>query len=513
MGLEPGITAIACPEYENSEQARAPTTPAFVPLDLHLIDSLAWTAVAKWSAQLASWAGFLIVARLLSPADFGLFSLTTVYLGLVTLLSEFGIGLAIVNSPGLSGTQVRQLNGLAVLCACGAVVLSFGVARLIAAFYGVPELVLVLLVMSTGLLLSGLRAVPHGLMQREMRFRALAALESGEIVIQVATTIALAALGARYWALVIGGLTGPAFGTICLIVLQRPGFSWPHARSLRRILSFVSAIVVSSLCWYAFTNADFIIAGKVLGKTALGAYTLAWTLANTPGEKIATLIMRVTPSVFAACHNDHAALRRYVCRLTQGISTTVFPATLGMACVARDFVAFVLGTKWDEVVTPLIFLCVYAALSSAGAICGQILNAVGKERQLMWSSLLKLAFLPPAFYFGSHRGGGGIAAAWVLTYPLLTLPLYWWALRAIELSPAEYLRAFRPSTVASIAMVLAVWIVKLATISMPLGGRFAAQVLTGALVYLLVIFRLEHRSIPGYVDMISNWKRRALQPN
>src|SRR5262245_32757583 len=372
MAVESGITAVGSPEYQSSEQLPAPTTPAVVPLDVHLIDSVAWTAVAKWTAQLASWAGFLIVARLLTPADVGLFSLTTVYLGLVALLSEFGIGLAIVNLPGLSGTQIRQMNGLAVLCACGALVLSFVVSRPIADFFGVPELFLALLVMSTGLLLAGLRAVPQGLMQREMRFRELAAVESGQMVIQVATTIALAALGARYWALVIGGLIGPATGTICLMVLKRPGFSWPQLRYLRRILSFVSAVLVSNLCWYAFTNADFAIAGKVLGQTALGAYTLAWTLANTPGERIATLIMSVTPSVFAACHKDHQALRRYMCRLTEGISITVFPATIGMACVASDFVAFALGEKWNEVVTPLIFLCVYVALSSSGAILGQI---------------------------------------------------------------------------------------------------------------------------------------------
>jgi PST family polysaccharide transporter len=469
--------------------------------------------VAKWSAQLASWAGFLIVARLLSPDDFGLFSLTTVYLGLVTLLSEFGIGLALVNLPGLSATQIRQMNGLAVLCACSALVLSFVVSRPIADFFGVPELFLALLVMSTGLLFAGFRAVPQGLMQRAMRFRALAAVESGQTVIQVATTIALAALGARYWALVIGGLVGPATGTICLMILQRPGFAWPQPRSLRRMLSFVSAILVSNLCWYAFTNADFTIAGKVLGQTALGAYTLAWTLANTPGERIATLIMSVTPSVFAACQNDHPALRRYMCRLTEGISITVFPATLGLSCVARDFVTLALGSKWDEVVTPLIFLCVYVALSSPGPILGQILNAIGREKQLMWSSVLKLASLPPAFYFGSHWGGGGIAAAWVVTYPLLTLPLYWWGLRTIGLSPGEYLRAFRPATVGSIAMVLGVWLMKLATISMPLRGRLIAQVLTGALVYLLVIFRLERPSIPSYIKAIGDWRRGALQTN
>jgi O-antigen/teichoic acid export membrane protein len=511
MSNEPRVTAVGSPEYGNAEQVASAATPAFRHLDVHLIDSVAWTAVAKWSAQLASWAGFLVVARLLSPADFGLLSLTTVYLGLVALLSEFGIGAAIVNLQGLTANQIKQMNGLAVLCACGALVVSFVVSRPIANFFRVPELFLVLLVMSTGLLLSGLRGVPQALMQREMRFRALAAVESSQTVVQVAATIVLAALGARYWALVIGGLIGPALGTVCLLVLQRPGFAWPRVRSLRRMLSFGWAVLVANVCWYAYSNADFIIAGKLLGRSALGAYSLAWTLANTPGEKIATLIMRVTPSFFAACQNDHAALRRYTCRLTQGISIIIFPATLGLATVARDFVHLVLGNKWEQTVTPLILLCLYAALGSTVSILPQVLNAVGRQKKAMWNSVLKLAVLPAAFYIGSRWGGAGIAAAWVITYPFLTLPLYWWTLRAIELSPCEYLRAFRPAAVGSIAMILAVSLAKLATASMPLFGRFAVEVLTGSSVYLLVMLTLERDSVSGYFSAIGNWRRSGLQ--
>ncbi len=485
-----------------------PARPDSNHMDVHLIDSIAWTAVAKWGTQLVSWGSLLIVARLLAPADFGMLGMTTIYLGLIVLLSEFGIGSSIINLRSLTPDQVKELNGLAVLSALVGLGLSFVCARPIASFFRVPELSLVVVVMSIGLLISGLRAVPQALIQRELRFRVLAGVESGQILTQAVTVITLAALGARYWSLVIGALVGPAVGLLFLVFLKRPGFAWPRLKSLRRVLSFSAAVLVASVCWYAYSNADFTIAGRVLGKSALGFYTLAWTLANAPGEKITTLIMRVTPSFFAASQHDPAALRRYVCRLTEGISMLTMPVTLGLAIVAREFIQLALGPKWEASATPLTLLCMYAAMSSSVSILPQILNAVGQEKKSMWNSLIKLAVLPLAFYIGSRWGAGGIAAAWVISYPFLTLPLYWWTFRAIDLRLTQYLHALRPAAIGTTIMLIAVSLVKLPRTTWPLPGRFAAEVLVGVLAYGGVMLTLERDRTLGYLGAVGTWMRK-----
>jgi len=483
-------------------------------MDVHLVDSIAWTAVAKWLTQLVSWGSLLIVARLLTPADFGLVGMTMIYLGLIALLSEFGIGSSIINLRNLTVDQIKELNGLAVLSACAGLGLSFVLARPIANFFRVPELSRVLVVMSCGLLISGLRAVPQALMQREMRFRVLAGIECSQQLLQAATMITLAALGARYWALVFSALLGPSASMLCLVFMKRLGLAWPRLRSLRRALSFSGAVLIAGLCWYAYSNADFTIAGRVLGKTKLGLYTLAWTLANAPGEKIATLIMRVTPSFFAACQNDPVALRRYLCRLTEGISMLTVPATLGLAIVAKDFIGACLGPKWEASAAPLTLLCIYTAMASSVSILPQILNAVGQEKKGMWNSVIKLAVLPGAFYIGSRWGAVGIAAAWVITYPFLTLPLYWWTFGAIALPPSQYLRALRPAVLGSAVMLAAVAFVKLLTPAWPVWGRFVAEVVIGILAYAGAMLTLERDRTLGYVRVIGTWrKKRGLQPN
>ena len=116
-----------------------PARPDSNHMDVHLIDSIAWTAVAKWGTQLVSWGSLLIVARLLAPADFGMLGMTTIYLGLIVLLSEFGIGSSIINLRSLTPDQVKELNGLAVLSALVGLGLSFVCARPIAYFFRVPD--------------------------------------------------------------------------------------------------------------------------------------------------------------------------------------------------------------------------------------------------------------------------------------------------------------------------------------------------------------------------------------
>ena len=131
----------------------------------------------------------------------------------------------------------------------------------------------------------------------------------------------------------------------------------------------------------------------------------------------------------------------------------------------------------------------------------------------MWNSLIKLATLPWAFYIGSRWGATGIAATWVISYPFLTLPLYWWTFRAIALRPTQYLQALRPALIGSAIMVAAVSSARLLTPTLPLWGRFAAEVSAGILAYSGVMLTLERDRTLGYVRAIGTWRKKGLQPS
>jgi O-antigen/teichoic acid export membrane protein len=230
-----------------------------------------------------------------------------------------------------------------------------------------------------------------------------------------------------------------------------------------------------------------------LGKAALGSYTFAWTLAGEPVKQISALVGRVTPAVFSAVQTDYAALRRYLLSLTEALSLVTFPAAFGLALVAEEFVPLAMGPKWLAVIAPLRLLALYASFRSISMLFSHILNVIGESRFCMRNGLLAVVLLPTAFYVGSNWGTVGIAVAWMVVHPLVTLPIYWRVLRKIDLSVGRYLQSLWPALSGSLWMVVAVWATREILPSIwPLPLRFALQVLGGGAAYILTLTAL-HR--------------------
>src|SRR2546427_10132771 len=288
-------------------------------LDRSLLHGIAWTSGAKWVGQLVAWASTLIVARLLTPEDYGLVGMASIYLGLVTLVSEFGLGTTVITLRDLREEQVAQLNGLSLLVGVGSFALSGAAAIPLGRLFHAPQLPAVVVAMSAAFVITAFKTVPFSLLQRDMRFRALALLDAGRAVLLAVSMIAFALLGLRYWTLVIGGLLSSVLSTGATLVLRSHPLAWPRWHSLRHAMTFSGHILVGRLSWYTYSNADFLVAGRLLGKAALGLYEVGWNVANIPIEKITSLVGQVTPAVFSAVQTDHATLRRYLLSITEGL--------------------------------------------------------------------------------------------------------------------------------------------------------------------------------------------------
>ncbi len=316
-------------------------------LDRALLHGLAWTGAAKWATQLVSWASTLIVARLLTPEDYGLVGMAGIYLGFITLLSEFGLGGAVVTLRELDGEQISQLNGLAVLFGVASFLASCAIAVPLGHFFRAPQLPLVVVVMSTTFVIAGFKTMPLALLQRDLRFKALALVEASQAVVLSVAMVAFAMLGFRYWTLVIGAILSVLISTLALWSIRHTRLAWPRLASLRHAVAYSSHLIGTRLCWYAYSNADFAVAGRVLGKAALGVYDFGWTLANIPVDKVTALVGQVTPAFFSTVQTDIPALRRYFLHLTEGLAFVTVPIGLGLAVVGRDFVMVALGPKWE----------------------------------------------------------------------------------------------------------------------------------------------------------------------
>lgn len=472
-------------------------------LDKAFVRGVAWTAAVKWLTQVLTWGITVIVARLLVPSDYGLVGMAAIYVNLLTLLSEFGIGTAVVTLQNLTELQISQLNTLSLLLGFLGFIISAAAAIPLGRFFHAPNLPLVVMVLSGGFIVSGLRTVPYSLLQKELRFKLLAVIEGLQGVIQALVTVILAFLGFGYWALVLGILSFSITPTGLVLIWRRQSFALPRFSSIREAIHYSRHVLIGRLCWAAYNDSDFIIAGRVLGEAPLGVYTLAWTLAHTPLEKLTSLVNRVTPSVFAAIQTDTEALRRYIRNITGVMALMIFPATIGLALVAPEFVPLVLGPKWNGVVIPLELLAVHALMRSNVILLTPLLNVIGEERLVMWNSVVAMIILPISFYIGSRWGTAGIAAGWVVIYPFLQLPLFSCLFRRIGLPRSEYLRALWPAVSGCAVMALSIEVLKSALNEVwPLYARLVAEIFVGILAYGVVLLLLHRNYLRGILEFI-----------
>jgi teichuronic acid exporter len=472
-----------------------------------LVRSVAWNAGSDWASQIFSWLAFLIVMRLLVPADFGLAAMAVLLTPYLGQLTSFGIPRTVVTLRDLTPDQLGQLNTVSFAFGLTLFGLVTILAKYFALFMKAPRLTPVVIVACTGLVSQGLQGVSTGLLMKQMRFKFLSIVGVATNLLAAVVTLAMAFLGFRYWALIGGNLIAGILRTILILHAQPCRLKWPHLNTIKEPLKFGWHVMVSMLALTSYQRLDNLVAGRTLGQIALGFYGMAWELANVPIEKVTSLVTTVIPSYMAAVQDQPVALRRYLRTLTEAISLLTFPATVGLALVAPEFVPLFFGVKWVGMVPPLEILSFYAAVRSIAALLPKVLTAVGEVSYVMWNDLAALVILPVAFYIGSERGTAGIAWGWVIAYPVIVLPLYRKTLSTIAMTSSEYVRALWPALEGTVVMIVSVELVKRYTLTMHSSIlRLAVEVFAGALAYMVTI-RIRHAD---RLSVLTNAVRRLL---
>ncbi len=478
-------------------------------LDRSLAHGIAWTGLAKGATQLLGWASTLIVARLLTPADYGLVGMASLIFWAILSLGEFGLGAAVIRRRDLPEAVIAQVNTVCVLFGIAAAAVVAALAGPLAVFFAAPALQNVVLVTSLTFLVSGFRTVPSALLQRDFFYRRLALNETGAAVILALSALALAVLGFGYWSLVLSQLLSSVVGT-ALMVRSRPHrFARPSGSAIREVATMGGEVVAARFGWYAMFNADFLVAGKLLGQAPLGNYSFAWTLASLPVEKVSLLVTRVSLPVFSAVQDRAASLRRYLLAMSEGLALVTFPAAIGIGLLAEDVVRIALGPAWMGAVLPLQILAVVAPLRSVATLLPQLTTVLGETRFGMWHAAASAAIMGAGFAAGSRWGTAGIAAAWIALYPLVLLPLLLRLLRRLECGLGTYFGALRPALLASGLMAAAVLAVGW---QWPAGGgaalRLGVQISLGVAVYAGALWTFDRARVQATWRFIEGARKR-----
>jgi PST family polysaccharide transporter len=469
-------------------------------LDGSLASAVKWMSVARLLAQLLTWLVSIFVARLLTPGDFGIVGMSSVYLGLLVIAAEFGLGSALVAHRDLTPAQLAAINTLAVLLGVAGMALGAASAGPLAAFFRTPALVAIVPVVSLNFLLVAFRTVPLSLLQRDLRFREVALIDFWQSVILAAATLVLAIAGAGFWSLVIGPLIGNAAYT-GFSMLRRPiGFARLHLDTLGPTLRLSRDVLGARLSWYVFQNADRAVIGRTLGDHALGIYTMGWNLALLPLEKLTSITVNVAPSIFSAARADPALLRRYLLLLTSALLLVTLPATVGIALVAPELVTALLGPQWSESVLPLRLLAVYAALRCLDPLWTQFLTVTEDARFAFRRNLVAAVVLPVVFIVASRWGVVGVAAAWMIAHPLIiVVPLFRRVTQRLSIPLRDQFDSMAPAVISCGVMAGSVVLLRLVVLpNAPPMVRLVAGAGVGATVYgalLATAFRSRIRDV------------------
>jgi len=465
------------------------------------LSGLNWSAAGQSFQQLAAVLFSIFLARILTPNDFGLLAMVFVFSGFATLLSELGLGAALVQREQI---EHRHINAAfwANLAAGAVLALVFlALAPALASFYSHPALEAISRAVALLFIVSALGVVQGALVQREMSFRRLAFIEIAATVIAGCVAVALAASGYGVWSLVAQLLCGQTLRTTMLwwVSAWRPTLTLDRS-SLRELWGFSSHLMGFNVFNYWIRNLDNLLIGRFVGASDLGVYSRAYSLMLLPVSQASRVTSRVMFPALSRIRTDIERSKSLYLKATRSIALVMFPIMIGLLVVAESFVLAVLGEKWRAVVPLLQLFCLIGVGQSVGTTAGWIYTSQGRTDLMMKWGIFAGLVQAASFVVGLNWGVMGVAAAYVIaSYTILWYPA--WAIpgRLINLTFGQMMRNLAGPFVCSALMGVAVWTIG----AVLLGGwspwgKLAVQVPFGLVVYVLCVHMLR---VQSYVEL------------
>ena len=444
-----------------------------------------WRSGTQVFGQLVAWASTFVVIRILSPADYGLYAMSAVVVGLLTVMNGYGLANALIQQREVTPRMMRQLFGMLVVLNATLALLQFAAAPWIASYYGQPIVKTMLRWQALIFLTNPFLALGYAILSRSMDFRRQAQVNILSALIGAAASLGGALGGLGVWTLVVAPLA--MFGSRALgMALAARALIWPSFdfRGAWGIAGFGGMVAISQLFYFIQTQSDVVIAGRVLDPHSLGLYTTALFLAQIFVTKVVPPLNEVAFSAYSRVQDDPAAMAAGFLKSVRVILLLAIPFCLGLATTAQPLVRVVLGDKWLGATPLLALLALAMPFMTLQVLFAPATNAVGRPALATRSAALGAVMMGLAFLGGIRWGAPGIAAAWLVGYPALTAITAAWSLPAIGVRARELWQAVLPLILAGAAMAGAVTLADRLTGSLPALPRLAVLVGTGGAIYL-----------------------------
>jgi PST family polysaccharide transporter len=532
QAIDPGRTVEAVlerPEHATDRDAEPVPTPAPPPapprppsLGKQVVQGAMWNYGGFLVSKGLLFVATLILARILSPSEFGLVGMALLVITALDILRDFGIGASLI---------YRQRDGQAaanlafLLSAVIGVMLFVGnwlLAPFVTVFFktnGPEETATVtglVQVLGFSLLFAGLGSTQDALLQKAIDYRRRMIPEVGRTLIKGVLQVALALAGFGVWSLVWGQVIGEACATILLWTVS----SWRPTRLLDRTLLRpmvnygTQIMMVGGLGWLV-ADIDYLIIGRFLGDAALGLYTLAFRIPELIIRNLAQAVSNVAFPVAARFQEDKAAMRHAYLTMQHYMLAILAPLGFGLFAVTPSLIHILFQDKWEPAIPVMELLSIYMVLSGISHWPGVVYKAVGRPDILNRLSFLKLVLLAPTLWWAATTYGiVGVGWGQVAVRVVVILIDMWTVSRFVQISMRANLQAIWPPLAASAIMAAAVRLVFLLDpreSSIPL---LAVAIITGGAVYAGALWLLDRPTVSALLDLARGLvaRRRRIAP-
>ncbi len=383
----------------------------------------------------------MILARLLTPADFGLIAMVGAFTGFVGLFKNLGLSVATIQRDGITHSQVSTLFWINVGVSILLAAIGASLAPLVVWVYREPQLKLITIAISCTFVFGGLSAQHAALLRRQMRFTALAAVQILSMAAGIASAIILAYKGAGYWALV--GLTAfqELFSTVlCWTFMRwRPGKPGNYS-SVRSLLAFGGNLTGFNLMNYFSRNADNFLIGWWWSAAHLGIYSKAYKLFLLPLRQVAWPLSGVAIPALSRVNNDPEHYRRVFYQFQGKLGLIIIPLMAFILIAADSIVLVILGPQWEAAISVFRWLGLVGIVEGATNSNGWVFISQNRTKEMFHWGILSSILCIASFIVGLPWGPDGVAASYGISGVIIRFPLLIWLVgRNGHISSREYL--------------------------------------------------------------------------
>jgi O-antigen/teichoic acid export membrane protein len=438
----------------------------------------------RWATRALGVVSTVVIARLLTPEDFGVVAMAMVVIGFLEVFTQTGVDLALIRDREPTRDHYDSAWTMEVLLATGLALVLFFAAPLAATYFDDARVLDVMRVLALRAFIGGFENIGVVAFRRELAFAREFWFGVIKKVATVAVTIGIAITLRSYWALVIG-LVGGRLLDVAISFRMHPYRPRFRVNKLGEIWNFSRWLLLSRIANMLNRKLDEFVVGGQAGTVSMGHYTVASDIATSPTEEIVLPMSRGIFPVYSRQLDDRAKLAESFLTV---LATTAYLCAafgLGVSSVAPDLVPVILGEQWLAAVPLMQLLGIWGVVMGMALTLDPLLLASGRAWLLARFKWLQLIVLAPSLVIGGKMAGVvGIAAAKTIVMAVM-LPLFlFWAARAEGISARRVLGAISTPLLAGAAMYAAVIGAADLLAAQPAWLRLASEIITGATVYL-----------------------------